>query len=1765
MKRTLFDATKARVRLTSLSILLLMSLAIPAVSQTPTREKADAGKPQRTRAVAQHAKAEKLEVIHRRGQTILAPTPIEQITIDNPKFVDVIKKSAKEIELIGLELGSTQLALSRKGHQEPIVYQVQVIPGTAIDDGIRQDFSKLEKQLNLLFPNAKVYLVPLQNRLIVKGQASSDDTAEHILRIVQSAAENSPLKQRFQKNRKPDEKKMVVSMLEIKDGKTAGLNPNEVPPLDLASYDRLKADHSPYATAPYATAAFPDPATASQQVRLAIAVATAPDDVVVEWGIKHKSQLRKVERYGTPGRLSPAVPRPLHKEPETLASLVGSAVPVPFLFNSEVRKDLFERLESDTRANLLLSPQLIASWYRKATIAIGPDRNGQKPFGLEITATPIGKGELGLQIEAEVPKGLKLPAPTASWNWSLRARANHTILIPVTKLNSKERLVLLVEPKLVPAPPVALAANPQPALPRGPYAAQPRTRAPLHPIQPAPAPPLYATADELVQITANVVIAKPQFIPEKPVELDRKQLDASMKEVKADSATINHQLQTNVRYGEQAHLSPPYPQGHKQPFELRITPKKVEDSITLDLQAEIKALWPGNSSATDVHLKITTEANKTTVVPLPIQHPDGRKVAILLQPSPMPIAVPVRRPVAEYATPATPKSVKTVALFQMLLLDVDSKIVTKVIGDTKTSEEKLKEIEVQKPRKNESKKRGSKQQTTRQRTFLLNGTASKLFVAELRKQDESFRVLSRPQVRTMLDTAAALSIHGGPSPSEPKKGLGKIDIHVTPRKSGEDFVADTMLKLTGPGSSSKTEWSPGLSVTASAKQKCGPGRTAVMVIGENDSDRAILLLTDLVHVDTVAIEPSGTLASGTPVPRAGVPAWKKADENTATLKGHTYRGVATQRSRTTSMRLVTVEAVTGTGVSKGDTVDVLLVSNEDGTAESAKIETLCESVTVSETARASLGNTTSVTLLVEKALVEKLLLAQLKGTLRLSVHRSTVQNSAAKPLPPIGPYSWPTYPPAYTPVTEFRAQPYRTQAQPVYQAQPVTTYQPVQPGTRVIYDSGEWKIQPPKPVVPASGTQKPTRPVPATPAKPAQKPKSEVQQVLDEVREMRKLIQGLREDMNALRKSVGVSSRRKPADVWLPIGQHQSVTRKKKITRVDGFDPKILDVHALKPDTVSLLGKSTGRTTVKFELEDGETQEISVIVVVAETPGTLPGNPVPRAADFEPVLEGNAKKPTLLKPVARPRGPHTDVRVAVHHGHRIRSDKKFTRIAVAAPKIADIVQYSPYEAEIIGKQAGSTNIRVWFDGEDEPKTFEVLVVAPEKPLSTTGSEKTDTARRQIEQALSKEVSLEIDDGSLKDALRLLSKSAGVNVTIDSAALDEEGISADTKVSVHLSGVSLRSTLKILLSPLGLATLIEDEVLKVTSKTKAKGQQILIAYQVAGLVPQTKDGKPDFDELISLVTTVVEPDSWEEVGGPGSIAASAPTNALVILQSQAAHEEIQQLFSALRKWRDVKEAPLKGEGEDSEARLPKTGLQKLRDEAASKRSQNRGIPHLGDIPDLRKNDHLLRRKVSLHVEKQPLQSTLAHIATSSDLQLAIDKAGLAEEGVTEKTPVTITVDGVMTQSALNLILEPLKLAYVLEDGKVLRVSSQTRLRAPTVRVYQVKTVIADPEVLDLKALSTLIQDTVQPDSWQKVGGQGSIATNEKTKSLVIRQSKEAQDEISRLLKDLSDLAVASEEATRATSTTRGDSKEKSALESSPIIGVPIDIPRRKSNR
>jgi general secretion pathway protein D len=61
---------------------------------------------------------------------------------------------------------------------------------------------------------------------------------------------------------------------------------------------------------------------------------------------------------------------------------------------------------------------------------------------------------------------------------------------------------------------------------------------------------------------------------------------------------------------------------------------------------------------------------------------------------------------------------------------------------------------------------------------------------------------------------------------------------------------------------------------------------------------------------------------------------------------------------------------------------------------------------------------------------------------------------------------------------------------------------------------------------------------------------------------------------------------------------------------------------------------------------------------------------------------------------------------------------------------------------------------------------------------------------------------------------------------------------------------------------------------------------------------------DFDSLIDLITTTVQPESWEERGGKAQVASYEGNLSLVISQTQEAHEEIVALLAQLRKLQDL---------------------------------------------------------------------------------------------------------------------------------------------------------------------------------------------------------------------------------------------------------------------
>ena len=84
---------------------------------------------------------------------------------------------------------------------------------------------------------------------------------------------------------------------------------------------------------------------------------------------------------------------------------------------------------------------------------------------------------------------------------------------------------------------------------------------------------------------------------------------------------------------------------------------------------------------------------------------------------------------------------------------------------------------------------------------------------------------------------------------------------------------------------------------------------------------------------------------------------------------------------------------------------------------------------------------------------------------------------------------------------------------------------------------------------------------------------------------------------------------------------------------------------------------------------------------------------------------------------------------------------------------------------------------------------------------------------------------------------------------------------------------------------------------------------------------------------------------------------------------------------------------------------------------------------------------LRTPVMLNFEDAPLSTVLEHLANLAQVNLHLDPRGLAEEAVSSDTPVTVRLSQeVMLRSALNLILQPLHLSYVIKD-EVLKITSE----------------------------------------------------------------------------------------------------------------------------
>ena len=141
----------------------------------------------------------------------------------------------------------------------------------------------------------------------------------------------------------------------------------------------------------------------------------------------------------------------------------------------------------------------------------------------------------------------------------------------------------------------------------------------------------------------------------------------------------------------------------------------------------------------------------------------------------------------------------------------------------------------------------------------------------------------------------------------------------------------------------------------------------------------------------------------------------------------------------------------------------------------------------------------------------------------------------------------------------------------------------------------------------------------------------------------------------------------------------------------------------------------------------------------------------------------------------------------------------------------------------------------------------------------------------------------------------------------------------------------------------------------------------------------------------------------------------------------------------------------------------------------------------------KIEQALRQQVDVNFTATPLAVVVETLARMSGINAHLDRQGLAAEGVTSDTPVTISLsEPVSLRSALNLILEELQLGFIIRNEVLLITSEQARETDVYEQVYNVADLVIS--VPNFSPSNDFGIPTALRAAYQRQGTQGAFGNS-----------------------------------------------------------------------
>lgn len=348
------------------------------------------------------------------------------------------------------------------------------------------------------------------------------------------------------------------------------------------------------------------------------------------------------------------------------------------------------------------------------------------------------------------------------------------------------------------------------------------------------------------------------------------------------------------------------------------------------------------------------------------------------------------------------------------------------------------------------------------------------------------------------------------------------------------------------------------------------------------------------------------------------------------------------------------------------------------------------------------------------------------------------------------------------------------------------------------------------------------------------------------------------------------------------------------------------------------------------------------------------------------------------------------------------------------------------------------------------------------PLDTAGEER-------LLKVLAKQVDVAFADTPLEEAVAQLARQAGVEIKVDKAAFTDVGLTADKHVTLSLKGVALESALSHVCRGIGMTWHVDDGVLVVTTSEAWALTLTTRIYPIADLVTH-RDAlgrtKIDSDPLLMLVTASCAPQTWDAVGGSGSIVAYG--GMFVVGQTPAVHLAILDFLERLRRVRRQQATGDFSPVADNRHRE--------RDDSFSKS---------------------LSKPITLRCDKTPLARFVEELRKASGVNVVFDRRALADNPFLKDTTISGEVTNEPIRSALRKLLKDTDAAWFVSHEAIL-VSSRDIARSVIVGyLYPVSDFVASNDHASLDDgeaeddLIELVTQTVAPSTWDEVGGAGSI--------------------------------------------------------------------------